>query len=49
MGTYAAARAGDRERANELLAVAATTSTRLADHPERQRAAEANLVRRYSV
>jgi transcriptional regulator with XRE-family HTH domain len=41
---YAAARAGDRERANDLLAEADTTTTRLTDNPDRHRALVANLV-----
>lgn len=41
---YAAARAGDRERASDLLKEAETATTRLADDPARQRALQANLV-----
>lgn len=41
---YAAARAGDRERANELLAEAEATATRLADDRVRQQALTANIV-----
>lgn len=41
---YAAARAGDRDRANDLLAEADTTAARLTDHPERHRAVLANVV-----
>jgi transcriptional regulator with XRE-family HTH domain len=41
---YAAARAGDRDRAHDLLTEADTTATRLADHPEHHRALVANLV-----
>jgi len=40
---YAAARAGDRERANELLAEAATTAGRLTDDPTRQQTLTANV------
>ncbi len=41
---YAAARAGDRDRANELLAEAEATATRLADDRARQQALTANIV-----
>jgi hypothetical protein len=41
---YAAARAGDRDRANDLLAEAATTATRLDADPARQRALTANVI-----
>ncbi|MFC0105545.1 XRE family transcriptional regulator [Kibdelosporangium aridum] len=41
---YAAARAGDRDRANDLLAEAESATVRLTDHPEQHRAAQANLV-----
>lgn len=41
---YAASRAGDRDRANALLAEAETTANRLTKHPERHRVAQANLV-----
>jgi transcriptional regulator with XRE-family HTH domain len=41
---YAAARAGDRERADDLLAEAEATANRLADDPDRHRALVANLV-----
>lgn len=41
---YAASRAGDRDRANDLLAEAETTANRLTKHPERHRAAQANVV-----
>jgi len=41
---YAAARAGDRERAADLLAEAEATANRLADDPDRHRALVANLV-----
>jgi hypothetical protein len=41
---YAAARAGDRDRANDLLAEAATTAARLDADPARQRALRANVI-----
>jgi hypothetical protein len=41
---YAAARAGDRDRANDLLAEAAATATRLDADPQRQQALAANVV-----
>jgi hypothetical protein len=41
---HAAARAGDRERAGDLLAEAEATANRLADDPDRHRALVANLV-----
>ncbi|MPZ80303.1 MAG: helix-turn-helix domain-containing protein [Actinophytocola sp.] len=41
---YAAARAGDRERAGDLLAEAEATANRLADDHDRHRALVANLV-----
>ncbi|WP_018685398.1 helix-turn-helix domain-containing protein [Actinokineospora enzanensis] len=41
---YAAARAGDRERASDLLGEATTTTDRLVDDPERHRAVAANVV-----
>ncbi len=41
---YAAARAGDRDRANDLLTEADNAVARLAGDPERHRAAMANLV-----
>ena len=41
---YAAARAGDRDRANDLLAEAEATAARLADNRGRQRALTANIV-----
>ncbi|MGH3827455.1 MAG: helix-turn-helix domain-containing protein, partial [Pseudonocardiaceae bacterium] len=41
---YAAARAGDRDRANELLTEAEATATRLADDRGRQQALTANIV-----
>jgi hypothetical protein len=41
---YAAARAGDRERANDLLAEADTTTSRLTDSPDCYCALAANLV-----
>jgi hypothetical protein len=41
---YAAARAGDRDRTNELLAEAETTTSRLTDHPDHHRGLVANLV-----
>lgn len=41
---YAAARAGDRDRANDLLAEAATTASRLDTDPRRQQALTANVV-----
>lgn len=43
-GAYAAARAGDRDRANDLLTEAEATTNRLADQPDRHRALVANLV-----
>jgi hypothetical protein len=41
---YAAARAGDRDRANDLLAEAETTAARLTDDRDRQQALIANIV-----
>lgn len=41
---YAAARAGDRDRAHDLLTEAATTAGRLAHDPDRQQALAANVV-----
>jgi transcriptional regulator with XRE-family HTH domain len=41
---YAAARAGDRDRANDLLAEAAATTARLSEDPQRQQALAANVV-----
>jgi transcriptional regulator with XRE-family HTH domain len=41
---YAAARAGDRDRAADLLGEADTTAARLADHPARHQALSANIV-----
>jgi hypothetical protein len=41
---YAAARAGDRDRANDLLTEAEATVRRLADNPDRARALTANIV-----
>jgi len=41
---YAAARAGDRDRANDLLTGAEATVRRLADNPDRARALTANIV-----
>jgi transcriptional regulator with XRE-family HTH domain len=41
---YAAARAGDRDRANDLLAEAAATASRLGADQERQQALTANVV-----
>jgi len=41
---YAAARAGNRDRANDLLTEADTTARRLTDAPESQKALAANVV-----
>ncbi|MGH3623480.1 MAG: helix-turn-helix domain-containing protein, partial [Sciscionella sp.] len=41
---YAAARAGDRDRANDLLTEAEATTARLTDDPDRHRALTANVV-----
>ena len=41
---YAAARAGDRDRANDLLTGAEATVRRLADNPDRAQALTANIV-----
>lgn len=41
---YAAARAGDRDRANDLITEAEATAARPADHPDRHRALVANVI-----